>query len=106
MTTCTYHSTRLRSLLAIALLVALTPNLAAQKGKQQFATRRKADTALGQLSAAFQSVAGRVNASVVKIVAVGYRPLGEEEATAGISARTSTANSAVRMPRSRISASP
>jgi len=56
--------------------VCLAPGLYAQK--KGFAQRTGSQTALGQMSAAFTSLASRVNVAVVKIVAVGYRPITEQ----------------------------
>ena len=78
----------------VLLSALLASPLAAQESTKQFATRRGADTPLGQMSAAFQAIAGRVNASVVHIVAVGYRPLDEDERD-GVSARRTSGGSGV-----------
>ena len=66
----------------------------AQKRDQRFAKRSGAQTALGKMSAEFAALASRVNASVVKIVAVGYRPLGEQQES-GVSARQASGGSGV-----------
>ncbi|MCP5118078.1 MAG: trypsin-like serine protease, partial [bacterium] len=49
---------------------------------------------MGQLSASFQSIANRVNASVVKVVAVGYRPFLEAEGSS-VSTRQQSGGSGV-----------
>ncbi len=61
-------------LLAIGLAAG---GAVAQKRDQRFAKRSGTQTALGRMSADFAALAARVNASVVKIVAVGYQPAGE-----------------------------
>jgi len=70
-------------LCATLLGACLSTDLLAQSGKKKrFAQRTGAQTALGQMSAAFTSLAARVNVAVVKIVAVGYRPMEEDNPAA------------------------
>ncbi len=85
----TRKSLRILGCAAVALL--LTTGLFGQK----FAKRKGTNTPLGQISSAFQSLASRVNVSVVKIVAVGYRPVGKTSETGGVSARQQSGGSGV-----------
>jgi serine protease Do len=55
---------------------------------------------LSRLSSSFQDLARRVNPSVVKVVAVGYRQLGEDESDEpGVAARQQSAGSGVVIDR-------
>lgn len=89
-------SSRTLRVLCTCLLVAWTavPNPA-----QQFAKRTGVDTPLGQLSASFEALAKRVNVSVVKIIAVGYRPIGDEAEVSDFSARRQSGGSGVIIDR-------
>jgi serine protease Do len=78
---------------SLALTAFLAPGLSAQSN-QQFAQRSGSQTALGQMSAAFTSLANRVNVSVVKIAAVGYRPIGDQ-GEAGMTTRRQSGGSGV-----------
>jgi serine protease Do len=77
----------------LVLAASLAPGLSAQQQKQ-FAQRSGSQTALGQMSAAFTSLANRVNVAVVKIVAVGYRPIGDQD-EAGRTTRQQSGGSGV-----------
>ncbi|MCL4795840.1 MAG: trypsin-like peptidase domain-containing protein [Bryobacteraceae bacterium] len=73
---------------AIAVFFAFLTHLSAQNGAE---TRD-----LGQLSASFRALARQVNPSVVKVVAVGYRPLEEDETgEPGVAARQQSSGSGV-----------
>jgi serine protease Do len=87
--------TNRKSMLISGCLVAalaLSSPLAAQK--TGFSQRSGGDTALGQMSDAFAKLASRVAVSTVKIISIGYRPIGEEGG-AGVSARQQSGGSGV-----------
>lgn len=72
-------------------LLAIALPLAAQNGE-----RSAALTQLGELSASFRELSRKVNPSVVKVVAVGYRQLEEDESDEpGVATRQQSSGSGV-----------
>jgi Trypsin-like serine proteases, typically periplasmic, contain C-terminal PDZ domain len=74
---------------AVCLILVLSPASA------QSAEQRREQTQLEQISTAFQALAKRVSPTVVKVLAIGYRPLDDEEDPSSLTTRQQSSGSGV-----------
>ena len=86
---------RLGATIVLAGVLAAGGAPAQKRQDQRFAKRSGAQTALGRMSADFAALAARVNASVVKIVAIGYKPVEKSGQGGAVSIQRASGGSGV-----------
>ncbi|MBX5495280.1 MAG: trypsin-like peptidase domain-containing protein [Bryobacteraceae bacterium] len=78
-----------RLAVAVCLILVLSPASA------QSTEQRREQSQLEQISTAFQALAKRVSPTVVKVLAIGYRPLDDEEDPNSLTTRQQSSGSGV-----------